>query len=336
MTIHVTPHLGVEVVVPRRTPAREVQRFVSKHLDWIEETEEELANTTPAFDRGLPLEIVLPAIDQVWRVSYRRSPERKLRLCERPGNVLELSGPVQDEEACRVRLRQWLTEIARETLAPWLERISERTGLVYRTLQIRGQRTRWGSCSTQRTISLNYSLLFLARPLVRYLLVHELCHTRHMNHGARSGRSSRAWNPRLRRWTPSSATRGATCRPGPPGSDDAQRRPSSAEEQVGVERRARLDRVTVEAAHAFLAQHLLVDEEIPRAAAAVARDDGVRRVGDDVGMPAVLGIDAATEHDQGRRRDHRARPQRIDGDAVVGKLGRSPSTHMLIAYFEIV
>ena len=130
MTIHVTPHLGVEVVVPRRTPAREVQRFVSKHLDWIEETEEELANTTPAFDRGLPLEIVLPAIDQVWRVSYRRTPERKLRLCERPGNVLELSGPVQDEEACRVRLRQWLTEIARETLAPWLERISERTGLV--------------------------------------------------------------------------------------------------------------------------------------------------------------------------------------------------------------
>jgi predicted metal-dependent hydrolase len=185
MTIHVTPHLGVEVVVPRRTPAREVQRFVSKHLEWIEETEEELANTTPAFDRGLPLEILLPAIDQVWRVSYRRTPERKLRLCERPGCVLELSGPVQDEEACRVRLRQWLAEIARETLGPWLERISERTGLVYRTLQIRGQRTRWGSCSTQRTISLNYSLLFLARPLVRYLLVHELCHTRHINHGAR-------------------------------------------------------------------------------------------------------------------------------------------------------
>ena len=187
MTIHVTPHLGVEVVVPRRTPARDVERFVSKHLEWIEETEEELANTAPPFDRGLPLEIALPALDQLWRVRYRRTTERdrSVRLRELPGSILELSGAVHDEDACRARLRQWLMDTARAHLGPWLERISERTGLWYNTLQIRGQRTRWGSCSTQRTISLNYSLLFLARPLVRYLLIHELCHTRHMNHGTR-------------------------------------------------------------------------------------------------------------------------------------------------------
>ena len=185
MTIHVTPHLGVEVVVPRRTPARDVQRFVSKHLEWIEETEEELANTAPAFDRGLPVEIPLPAIGQVWRVCYRRTPDRSVRLRELADGVLELTGPVHDEDACRARLRQWLAATARRVLAPWLERISERTGLAYKSLQIRGQRTRWGSCSTQRTISLNYSLLFLERALVRYLLIHELCHTRHMNHGTR-------------------------------------------------------------------------------------------------------------------------------------------------------
>ena len=185
MTIHVTPHLGVEVVVPRRTPAREVQRFVSKHLEWIEETEEELANTAPPLDHGLPVEIHLPAIDQVWRVRYRQTAERTLRLRELPGGTLELSGPVHDDAACLTRLRRWLAETARAAFEPWLERISQRTGLAYRSIQIRGQRTRWGSCSTQRTISLNYNLLFLARPLVRYLLIHELCHTRHMNHGAR-------------------------------------------------------------------------------------------------------------------------------------------------------
>ena len=185
MTIHVTPHLGVEVVVPRRTPARDVQRFVSQHLEWIEETEEELANTAPPFDRNLPLEIRLPAIDQTWRVRYRRTNDRSVRLCELPGAQLELSGAVHDEDACRARLRQWLSETARTHLGPWLERISERTGLWYNSMQIRGQRTRWGSCSTQRTISLNYCLLFLARPLVRYLLIHELSHTRHMNHGSR-------------------------------------------------------------------------------------------------------------------------------------------------------
>jgi hypothetical protein len=185
MTIHVTPHLGVEVVVPRRTPAREVQRFVSAHLEWIEETEEELANTAPPFDRGLPLEIRLLALDELWRVRYRRTGGRAVGLREVEGGVLELGGAVHDETACRSRLRRWLAGRAREGLGPWLERLAERTGLAYSALQIRGQRTRWGSCSTQRTISLNFSLLFLPPPLVRYLLTHELCHTRHMNHGPR-------------------------------------------------------------------------------------------------------------------------------------------------------
>ncbi len=47
---------------------------------------------------------------------------------------------------------------------------------------VRRQRTRWGSCSTRGTISLNCCLLFQRPPVVRYLLIHELVHTRHMNH----------------------------------------------------------------------------------------------------------------------------------------------------------
>jgi predicted metal-dependent hydrolase len=55
-------------------------------------------------------------------------------------------------------------------------------------VQIRLQRTRWGSCSSSGSISLNASLLFVAPALVRYLFVHELCHLFSMNH------SRRFWN----------------------------------------------------------------------------------------------------------------------------------------------
>ena len=134
---------------------------------------------------AFPLEIPLIALDEIWRVRYRRTTARGVQVREHDGRVLELSGAVHDESACRARLRRWLAEKARVAFEPWLDRLSERTGLTYHSLQIRGQRTRWGSCSTQRTISLNFRLLFLARPLVRYLLIHELCHTRHMNHGSR-------------------------------------------------------------------------------------------------------------------------------------------------------
>jgi hypothetical protein len=47
---------------------------------------------------------------------------------------------------------------------------------------VRRQRTRWGSCSRAGTISINACLMFQSPDVVRYLFVHELCHTRHLNH----------------------------------------------------------------------------------------------------------------------------------------------------------
>ena len=49
-------------------------------------------------------------------------------------------------------------------------------------MQVRLQRTRWGSCSNSGTISLNAALLFVEPPLVRYLFIHELCHLIALNH----------------------------------------------------------------------------------------------------------------------------------------------------------
>ena len=50
---------------------------------------------------------------------------------------------------------------------------------------VRRQRTRWGSCSNKGTISLNVCLMFQRPEVVRYLIIHELCHRRHMNHSKR-------------------------------------------------------------------------------------------------------------------------------------------------------
>jgi predicted metal-dependent hydrolase len=63
-----------------------------------------------------------------------------------------------------------------------LERFSDQYDLPYRRAAFRCQKTKWGSCSNQNNISLNINIAFLPEHLQDYILLHELCHIRHMNH----------------------------------------------------------------------------------------------------------------------------------------------------------
>jgi len=79
-------------------------------------------------------------------------------------------------------------EEARKVTTALVESYAEKYEFSYRRIMIRNQRTRWGSCSVQKNLSFHYKLLFLPENLQEYLVVHELCHLKEMNH------SPRFWN----------------------------------------------------------------------------------------------------------------------------------------------
>jgi predicted metal-dependent hydrolase len=74
---------------------------------------------------------------------------------------------------------------ARKILTEKLALFATRYGFTYRSIAIRNQKTCWGSCSRNRIISLNYKIIFLPEAIQDYILIHELCHLKEMNHSVR-------------------------------------------------------------------------------------------------------------------------------------------------------
>jgi len=87
--------------------------------------------------------------------------------------------------AIREKITTWLKEKAKQTLIPQLQSLSVQYNLPYNTAIIRPQTTMWGSCNSNKNISLNYKLLFFPAKLAHHVLLHELCHTKHLNHSVR-------------------------------------------------------------------------------------------------------------------------------------------------------
>ena len=199
LSIKVYPRGRVEVVVPKRTRARDVQSFVDENRDWIRRTRESFAAQHPPEPFALPERIRLAAIDRRFDVDYRPRPGAASVRYRRRKDDLVLSGDVADEKRCVAAIKRWLAAVAKEEFEPRLRDLSTLTGQPFARLQVRGQKTCWGSHSSTGTISLNYCLLFLEPALVRYLMVHELCHARHMNHSRRFWRAVSRFEPEYRR-----------------------------------------------------------------------------------------------------------------------------------------
>jgi len=179
---------GLDVVVPKGYDSRKIPAVVAARQTWLRRARarqrEQLRSLPDEYFERQPARVRLPALNETYTVLYKSTAGARVVYAEQ-GNTLEFAGPVDDLDACAHGLRTWLRARARQALPPWLRQTSLALGLPYQKTVIRGQRTRWGSCSVRGVISLNCKLLFLNRPEVEYLLIHELCHTRHLNHSTR-------------------------------------------------------------------------------------------------------------------------------------------------------
>ena len=200
-------HVGgrVEIVVPVGVNARAVRDFVQRFTPWIDRKVAAMqcfAQPAAVVPERIDFAYTGERLSVEWQQSANRGVRSGVRSGARSGVWLQGDRLVLRAQDCvhaREKLQEWLKQAAEERLAPRLLELSRDLSYPVKRVVIRCQRTRWGSCSTRGTVSLNCSLVFLEPDVVRYLFVHELAHTQHMNHSPAFWRLVESLEPDYRR-----------------------------------------------------------------------------------------------------------------------------------------
>src|SRR3954467_11243366 len=177
---------GVEVVIPKRMALKHVEPFVQEKRAWIERTLRRIRAAEE--NAGIRLEdggtgpymghqLVLRVLVEPGRV--------RPHVALRPGGVLVVKLGEDGRQALRDAPEGGYRTRPKTEVAPRLDAACARAGTSYKRLSIRGQRTRWASCSSSGTMSFNWRLLLAPEEVLEYVVEHEVAHIEVLDHSQR-------------------------------------------------------------------------------------------------------------------------------------------------------
>lgn len=209
--LRLSPQGQLELVLPLRARLGEdaLRAMLQRFTPWAERAWRKLGADGGPEVLTLPELLEIPLTGRSWEV--RRKPaglwpyglsdaaevpvnlraaaaedtadEQCLRVVE-DGGVLFLTGDTGNTELCCKALQQWIFRLAERELTVLVRAMASRLGFQVNQIHVRRQRGRWGSCTSDAHISLNFRAMLLPVSLSHYLVLHELCHLAHMNHSA--------------------------------------------------------------------------------------------------------------------------------------------------------
>jgi predicted metal-dependent hydrolase len=164
----------VEVVLPRGAAERSAAAAVSELRPWIERRLSELERARAAVSARAG---TVPYLDLMLALV----PEAGRSRVHRRGDALHVpAGPER-----LAALERWYRRAAYDEVGERLDRACAQVGARYERLTIRGQRTRWASCSRSGTMSFNWRLLLAPAAVLDYVVWHEVCHLEVLDHSPR-------------------------------------------------------------------------------------------------------------------------------------------------------
>ena len=182
--LEVRPETGLTVVIPKSYKIRHLPDLLEAKGRWILDKLVKYGEVQPlCADKTAKSGDVIPYLGRdlevVKRQDHRNADSVKL---EQNRLVVSLRSATS---RLNLVLEQWYRMQAAKLIKERVDKLSVRLGLTYNRVTIRGQKTRWGSCSHKGNLSFNWKLIMAPEPVIDYIIIHELAHLREMNHTKR-------------------------------------------------------------------------------------------------------------------------------------------------------
>ena len=174
---------GIYVTVPPGTTLAEVKNAIEQLRSRLKAAKQKQAR--PLIDLNFKIDT------EFFKLSLTSGQRERFLSRSELGEMQIICPP--DADFSDANLQAWLRKVIEEALRrnakiilpPRLYMLSTQHSLPYKSVKINSSSGRWGSCSARGNINLSYYLVLLPKHLIDYVLLHELTHTREMNHGER-------------------------------------------------------------------------------------------------------------------------------------------------------
>ncbi len=205
ISVRYSQSAGLEVVYPSSLRAPEPETILQERADWILSAMDKLAavnGSRPRREyrqgeaflfRGAPYRLLLEYSPAPALIQARLTDDR-LAL------TLPDTARHKTRDAIRQAVEAFYRQHARDYLPRRLDDLAARYGFKYAQLRIKNQKTRWGSCSAKGNINLNLRLMMAPDDAIDYVLIHELCHLRELNHSPAFWALVESVRPDYRHW----------------------------------------------------------------------------------------------------------------------------------------
>jgi predicted metal-dependent hydrolase len=185
----------IEVVAPLRMPEKKIQQFMRAKQAWIasakNKVQQHVDNITSFAPEIYQQGAIIPFQGEQYKLQIKAGQETQIKIALEqsftayvPERMYKTLKPAELSAQIRSALITWMGQTATKLAAKTMDKYAPLYQLSPRSITIKTQKSRWGSCGIHNDVNLNWLLILAPASVFEYVVIHELCHIEQRNHSA--------------------------------------------------------------------------------------------------------------------------------------------------------